>query len=229
MSSPQPSEDLEAVPGFAPADQDLALEDLEIPSLSTASNRPSPPQSPSEHSPPETTSSTSSRASTARSDAAVEIDRTIVELFAGLAHLAGILANKIVRARTHTDTRLWLMTDEEAQGLGEPLGRMSARRVPDQLVDGDGGDLLEAGAVALGYAMHNAVGISGADLEARRRGDVIDVPSAPVAPPPAPAPPPPAPAAAAPEQPTVVAVATHPVEGVTRAEPPPPSVIPIDI
>jgi hypothetical protein len=56
------------------------------------------------------------------------------------------------------DDPIWLPTDAEAKGVGEPLGRIIARRVPD-LPAGDASDLADgitAAIPALTYAVKNA-------------------------------------------------------------------------
>jgi hypothetical protein len=215
-------EGLEAVPGFAPVsegdlEEQLGEEQTEETERPPTTSTPQPPPSHEPTPPSPSTSSTSSPASTA--EPPVDVAEAIGAFAESCAHLLGVFINKVVKVRRRSETRLWLMTADEAHNIGAPLGRIAARKAPAELVEGDGGDLLEAGSHFAGYAMHNALGVDGETMERAQRGEVIDVPSTPV-PPPAPAnPPPPAPGRAA----------AGPRLETAPAEPGPPPVIPIDI
>jgi hypothetical protein len=84
----------------------------------------------------------------------------------------GIGANRLYRARTGEQTARWMLTEDEAQEIGGALARMAARRVPEQLVEGENGDLLVIAATSLGYVLRNALDLSeelvaAAEAEAR--------------------------------------------------------------
>ncbi len=150
-----------------------------------------PPRHPPTGSAPPSTSTSSTTSSDAepagpRHELPEGVENGLEELATGAAHLAGIALNKLAQRRTRTETRLWLMTEDEARGIAGPLARMAARRAPEELVEGDGADLFEAGGHALGYGLRNVMGVDDVELERRANG-------APPTPRPAPEPPPPPP------------------------------------
>jgi len=103
--------------------------------------------------------------------------------------------NKAAQRRSHTNTRLWLATEEEAQAFGDALGRIAARRIPEELAgaDSDGADLIVMGATTLGYVVRNGMGVD--DQAAARIAEGLP-PTPPAPAPPSSTPPPPAPAPA---------------------------------
>ena len=87
------------------------------------------------------------------------LDDELGALGASLADVAGRIINRAYRARTKTESRLWLVTDEEAEAFGAAASRIAARRIPDELAEeGDASDALIMGSVALGYALRNFAG-----------------------------------------------------------------------
>lgn len=78
----------------------------------------------------------------------------------------GVVVNRGYYRRTGEASRRWLFTEEEATALAGALGRISARRLPEQLVDGEGGDLFVIVGVTGGYLVRNALGITEAQMTA---------------------------------------------------------------
>ncbi len=180
----RPEDDgLEAVPGFRtlsptdpsrnPTPRDLDPAATLDPST-TSPPSPSSPTSPTRPIPP--SASTSSTTSTDADgddggrqppEISEELDEALAGLGAGAFHVAGVLVNKAAQRRSHTNTRLWLATEDEAQAFGDAMGRIAARRVPEELAgDTDGADILVMGATALGYVVRNGMGV---DLDEAER------------------------------------------------------------
>jgi len=167
----------DALPQFAPVDPasqpHRAPETPEAPAPSTPTN-PVPPMPSSPPTPPTyqpATSSTEERRSPPSSsddDEAFELDADLVagleQTGVGLAHLAGIGVNKLAR-RPQGDHR-WFMTEDEAGTIGGALARIAARRIPDELTEGDGEELVTIAGTLVGYGMRNAMGITGEQLAA---------------------------------------------------------------
>lgn len=202
--------ELAAPPGFRPLRPGEVLDDAPAtpedppPQTSPPPSRAEPPSEPRSppptEPPPSASEKTSSRAST--DEATPDVAGELGGFFASIAKLASMLGNRATRAKRKVETDLWLMTDDEAFAIGAPFGRIAARRAPAELVEGDGPDLMAAGAATLGYAAHNLAGMSAADVERQeaRSKTVIDASSEvrrpaaePSAPSPAPSPPAPAP------------------------------------
>lgn len=189
---------------------------------STTSTRPSPPPS----APPETPADTSfSRTFSDEGPelgggVAVAVDEEIAKVTAGLAMAGGMVVNRIAQRRTRTDTRLWLLTAGEAQGIGTPVARILARRAPVEIVEGDGADLLEVGANVVAYGMRNLMGIDAEEWEAAQRDGRAPEPREPVAYDEAPAEGPPA---GTPVQAVSLGTPPRPPEGPAPAEPSPPA------
>lgn len=117
---------------------------------------------------PQSRPRTSSRTSTELPGEATE---ALAGVFTGLAELAGLGLNRATRRR---DDR-WLLTDDEATGLGDALSRIAARRIPEELIEEENGDLFTVGAITVGYGMRNLMGVTASDVErAKLSRDVID-------------------------------------------------------
>lgn len=212
-SQTQPGgDDLEAIPGFRRLAPDDPLLETPVPDLDRSATPAQPTTSTPNHPylseptrPTPPSSSTSSTTSSDRlgssqtgddpqtsHDIAPEVDEALAGLGYGAFHVAGVLVNKAAQKRSHSNTRLWLATEDEATAFGEALGRIAGRRVPEELAgeDSDGADLIVMGATALGYVVRNGMGV---DIEEAERIANGEPPTAQQ--PPAPAPPPqPAPA-----------------------------------
>jgi hypothetical protein len=100
----------------------------------------------------------------------------------GIVKLAGIALNGVLRRKQGDG--LWLTTPLEEETMGSAVANIAARRVPEELVDGDGGDVLALGVTAVGYGMRNAMGVTAEMLAAHERGETPPAP-APEAPGPA--------------------------------------------
>jgi hypothetical protein len=81
--------------------------------------------------------------------------------------LSGI-ANMALRDKDDPDDDSWLMLPEEAQGIGEPLGRIASRRITLPVGEGESNDLMdgfEAVMAGLAYVTRNLIS------RAQRRAD----------------------------------------------------------
>jgi hypothetical protein len=195
---PQEAEELEDLPGFAPTTSDPLIGDEDgDASLSTpASPGPEttsiPPSHPDEE---QRGRSRSHRSSTTSTDNV--FSHALPELGVQLALALGALLNKLARRR-RPSTELWLMTEEEARGIGGSLGRIAARKAPEDLVSEEASDVVELAGATLGYGIRNTLGVSASDMAAA--ADVVEATArerAPEPPPERPGPPPaPGPAAA---------------------------------
>lgn len=114
-----------------------------------------------------------------------ELQQALEQFGSGVANLAGFVANKAHCKRARTLDDKWIMLDVEASTIGEALARIAGRQVPKELTEGDGGDLLAIGSVALGYTMRNLVGVSLDDIARFERGEMPIEAQAQEAPPPA--------------------------------------------
>lgn len=239
---PHPAGELGALPGFKAA---ASPEEEEHPDELSPSPGPSATSSPpaSSPSPSDEESGASTSSGTAFTDepppppprptvsVSAELAAELENFSGGLFELAGLAANRLVRARQHSNTRLWLVTEEEAQDFGAAAGRLAARRIPDELKEGDGADVLIMGSVLLGYGTRNVMGVTGPDLAAaaERPAGSPTGREAPAAPAQQPPPPPayaeelPPPAAPAPPPPAATSRSGGAVVvGVEEATPPPP-------
>ncbi len=221
-----PTLDQEGLPGWRtppegrdPLPPGTLLHDLEGPSIPTSPDRPttSTPRRPpgsagGEPSPPRPP--TSSRTST---DA--ELAGALAGIFASLVMVAGMGVNRLARRRDD----LWLATSQEQQALGSSLANIASRRMPEEVTDGDGGDLITVAGVAAGYAVRNAMGVTASQFEALQRGEA---PQTAPAPPKEPEEPPTAPPHRA-DPPATQAPSASPQTA--PPTPPPPDVISPDI
>lgn len=146
-------------------------------------NRPKPPQAdPLSHSeshdraddssalyePPTTTG-----VSTASTEALVKgkASKAVRELYAtigkALVAAGGGIANMVTR--DDEDDEVWLMTEEEAEGIAVPLANIAARKAPLNVGDGggDGNDLVDGLMAVLGLAVY--AGRTLMDRAARRK------------------------------------------------------------
>jgi hypothetical protein len=217
-------EELADLPGFRPSPPEEAElhPDETIPEATDQPATSSPPMDPEPPSlPPAAPAAASGRSSPVSISA--ELRDELENFSGGVFELAGLAANRVVQRRTHSNTRLWLVTEEEAEDFGAAAGRILARRVPEELAEGDGADALIMGSVILGYAMRNVTG-----NVTQPPGEELAPGVAYQPPPPAPQPPPRAaeqeapspPAAASPAAP--VRAGSPVVVGVEAATPPPP-------
>lgn len=139
------------------------------PPTPSQTREPSPPPP----SAPGTSTNPSSRTSTSEPSFVDSVAHTGGEVTDALAFPAvralGILANRTYVRRTLDYSDRWLFTEEESGALAGALGRIAARRLPEQLVEGEGGDLLVIVGVTGGYLVRNALGISEAQVQAATR------------------------------------------------------------
>jgi hypothetical protein len=231
MPSPQDAGELGALPQFAPGSPDdppLTHPEAETtpPPPSTSSSPPTPPRQPPDRpaTSPKTSSTTSSE----------DLDEGLANVAGGGLVIGGALLNKWHQKRNRTTgSRVWLPTDDEVQTFGEAAGRIAARRVPDEIKEGDGADIITMGGVLMAYAARNALGISDQDMAHAADPDapapaVAPEPGQPYSPAPYVEPPTAPPPREAPPASVSVAGGT-PVTGVEAATPAPPPYIPTDI
>jgi hypothetical protein len=221
-SKSQPAEGLDDLPGFRspPSSPMDPHPDESLPDQSTTSSPPAPNPSSATAGQsgapgPSSTGSIDDDEPPKRPDPAnisQELRDELENFSGGLFELAGLAVNRLVRARTHSQTRLWLVTDEESETFGSAAGRIVGRRIPEELAEGDGADALIMGSVLLGYGTRNVAGVTDAEQSAAA------VPAQAAAPPPPPASAP----AAAPPASVAAAPGRPPVVGVEEAAPDPP-------
>lgn len=189
------SADLEALPSFqrrstrvdgAPLeDLDELLEDPAPGPTSppaappTTSSTPSSPPTPAASSPTPQSSSTGSTdpspSEPLREIADGAIDSVAQIITPGIA-LLGVGANRLYRRRTGIPDRRWALTKGEAEGLGEALARIAARRIPEEITEGENGDYLALVAIGSSYLLRNILNLDAEDLAAAREdpGRFID-------------------------------------------------------
>lgn len=161
------NEEIEDLPGFSQPPQQPTKDPLDPavtqltqpespnqdqgrPSVSGSHETPDPSQRP----PARPTNSTSS---TTFSD----VEDALAGYGASIFMLATMGINRASARRTGQPTTRWLATDDEAGRFGEALGRISARRVPEELVDnGDTADYLIMGEAVLTYGIRASLGLS---------------------------------------------------------------------
>jgi len=140
MSNPtHPPADEAELPGFkapqSPADELHPDELSPTPPGPSTTSSPSTPASPGPPPGAPADSSRSTKASTDHDDRPAQLSEELrdeLENFSGgLFELAGLAVNKMMKARTRSNTRLWLVTDDEAEAFAAPAGRIAARRVPE--------------------------------------------------------------------------------------------------
>lgn len=221
--SPQPeSAEPADLPGFRPSttpEEDLHPDETtQSPGPDTTSGQPT-----EDPSPPAGAQRPASERSSPVSISA-ELHDELENLTGGVFELAGVAINRLVKIRSRSNTRLWLVTEEEAEDFGTAAARILERRVPEELAEGDGADVLIMGSVLLGYGMRNFSGQPAAIPAGTE--DLRDISRAEPAPTTAPPPRQPPP----PQQPATVGTAgTPPVVGVEAATPPPPDAISPDL
>lgn len=100
---------------------------------------------------PSTPGSTRARALTARTVNAVSA-RGIGDAFSAVFQGLGASLNHLTAL--DDDDEVWLMSDEEAAGMGRPVGRILARRIPEDLGAGDASDLADGISAAIPAAAY---------------------------------------------------------------------------
>ena len=74
--------------------------------------------------------------------------------FAGMAAMVGEFLHS--RRTPGQHNAVWIMADEEMMGIGEPIARIVARRIPEGIAgDSDLGDGLQVAMVSTGYAIRS--------------------------------------------------------------------------
>jgi hypothetical protein len=179
MPSPKSQDKgLDGLPGFAPlrgghpsheelGGQDEEFDESSLPeSVDQSTTSPQPPTSSHEEGLEPRMGGSSSPASTDLPDIrpkpielSADLERGLVNLAGGTFEILGTLANRAYRARTRTQSRLWLVTDDEAEDFGAAAGRIAGRHIPDELKEGDGADVLVMASVGLNYGQRNLAGI----------------------------------------------------------------------
>lgn len=151
-----------------------------------------------------------------------ELHAELENLTGGVFELAGVAINRVVKMRSRSNTRLWLVTEEEAEDFGTAAARILERRVPEELAEGDGADVLIMGSVLLGYGMRNAAGQAAPVPEGTEAPPSYAGPPPASQPPPQSAEPPQAQPSAAASPAAPVRAGSPVVVGVEAATPPPP-------
>lgn len=148
-------DELGDLPGFkAPAEP---LEE-DHPDQATSPAGPSTTLPPPEETSPPAADPGDTRPSSTPVSISAELRDELENLTGGAFELAGLAANKFMQRRTRSNTRLWIVSEDEAEDFGAAAGRILARRVPEELAEGDGADAVIIGSVVLGYAMRNIAG-----------------------------------------------------------------------
>lgn len=226
MSSPtSQSDDLDQIPGFRRTEspEEFVHPDSEwsLPPSEDLSTT-LPPSSPR---PDEAGSGKSGPTPSSLGSISEELTDGLGNFGEAIFEVGGTALNKYFNKRNHTNSTLWLVTDEEAEAFGNAAARIAARKVPEELQEGDPADAIIMASVLVRYGVRNITGLSREEMTG-------GPPPGPAgfnpqqAPPPPTAPPPrqpPAPAAA----PTVHTGTT--LDGIEPATPPPPDVISPDI
>lgn len=84
--------------------------------------------------------------------------RPLEDVIRGLVLGAGVAAHhQLTRTDAERDAGLYLMDEDEAAAIGDPLAKIAGRRAGGQLVNPDAGDLIAAGIAAATYLIRNAV------------------------------------------------------------------------
>jgi hypothetical protein len=230
-------ETIEDLPGFSQPPQQPTADPLD-PTVSQLHDPQSQePNRPRVSGDPESPSSPSS-SSGARTGTSSTTFSDVEEALAGYGVSGFFLAsvgidNLTSRRRKTPPTGRWLATEEEAERFGDALGRIAARRVPEELVDkGDTADYLIMGEAILTYAIRAGLGLS-ADQAAQVAQEYVADQAAqhqagPAAPPQYYEPPPTAPDRVAQPAPTMVATQGEEIVGgfgAVAATPAPPDTI----
>ena len=155
-----------------PPDQptDAPVEEGQDPSHQESPDRPTTSSPPESH--PDAAARGRSRSTpSSRTSTDGYVSESIPALGKQLAAVVGILLNKLAR-RKRPETSLWLMTEEEADGIGGSLARAALRRVPEGLAGEDADDVIEAVAATMAYGIRNVAGVTAEEAAEARR--VID-------------------------------------------------------
>jgi hypothetical protein len=91
----------------------------------------------------------------------IEAAQTAATMTTQAAVVLGALANK--RFASPESSR-WLLSDAEADALGQAVGNIMGRRIPTDAISSDTGDLLTIAGISLSYAVRNALNVSAADV-----------------------------------------------------------------
>lgn len=158
----------------------------------TPTSPPPPPSGPASTTSPSSTASTSERpdpGAVGISAGVGAVGGEVVDAMAlPLVQALGVLVNRTYTRRTGDYSPRWLFTADESEALAGALGRITARRLPEQLVEGEGGDVFLIIGVTGGYLVRNAIGITEAQMAAAAASRDEGPGPAPASPPP-PAPP----------------------------------------
>lgn len=171
MSTTNPDGTLDGLPEFGrPRGRDPYEEIDPDPSHDADPSTPtSPPPSTSSTRPPITdppTESPSTAKTTSSSPVSSDVLEGFEQLGTAVAATSGIALNRLTQRRGRAPHRRWLMTEDEAKGIGGAMGRLLAKRVPEELVDGDGGEVLELVTVGGAYLVRNALGVTDEEIDA---------------------------------------------------------------
>ena len=128
-------------------------------SPSTSSSAPTTPRDtarPENPSPPSSTTSSSDVGRTIGAEAVEVVSKVTMPAVLSL----GIGANRLYRSRTGIGDRRWLLTEAEASDLAGAFSRILTRRVPEELIEGENGDLLTIVGTTAGYLIRNVLNLT---------------------------------------------------------------------
>jgi hypothetical protein len=84
--------------------------------------------------------------------------KPLAEVIRGLVIGAGVVLNqRLTRSELEQGTGVWLMAEDEAAGMADPLASIANRRAGGAVVSGDMADVIQAGVAAAGYLIKNAI------------------------------------------------------------------------
>jgi hypothetical protein len=92
----------------------------------------------------------------------------------------GAVVNRAVDRKKPVKTKRWLMAEDEAGAIGSAVGLLATRRIPAELTEGDGEQVLGIAVVLIGYAVRNLLNVSPDELAAASGGGPVPATSYPV-------------------------------------------------
>lgn len=101
--------------------------------------------------------------------------KPVADVLRGLVLGASMAAHQqLARSEYERDAGVWLMGEDEASAIADPLAKVAQRHAGGQLVNPDAGDLIAAGLAAVSYVLRNAVATLKIRRAVRRAGHLQD-------------------------------------------------------